>query len=96
MCQDDGSRKGQLMSETECRHLPEPAWNPPRCPDCGALVRRPTAGPILREILDHMQGNLRWAGVAEYIIGEETARALMAEYADADRGQSAAAKGGAS
>jgi hypothetical protein len=29
------------MSETECRHLPEPVWNPDRCDKCGAIVRRP-------------------------------------------------------
>lgn len=27
------------MSDNECRHLPEPVWNPVICPKCGARVR---------------------------------------------------------
>jgi hypothetical protein len=29
-----------MRDETECRHLPDPVWNPLRCKDCGALLRR--------------------------------------------------------
>lgn len=33
--------------ETECRHLPRPAWNPARCAKCGATIEEPSNARLI-------------------------------------------------
>jgi hypothetical protein len=61
----------------ECRHLPPPAWNPIRCPDCGALLTKPT--PDVSRLLAAAKAALP-VMAAGYLTPYDNLRAAIAEH----------------
>lgn len=72
------------MSESECRHLPEPVWDPARCGKCGATLR----GPVDARLLAAAKAVLDSLGDESYL-DTHVENQLSLAVAIAERGQQA-------